>query len=192
MAPLALLRIPTTVGALYGTSPLLPADDLVTGPGALTTATVVATADAGRVLLDGIGPMAGEALVPLDRPIVLRVEDAFFGERKGVDASGRPVRIALRRAGSGEAALDCAILFDRSGSTGGRAGVDGRTVWDAMKAGLAETAARLRPEDRVSLWQFDSSCEQLGEGRGPRELAALVYRIGAPKGGTNSGRPSMP
>ena len=60
----ALLRIPTTVGALYGTSPLLPADDLVTGPGALTTATVVATADAGRVLLDGMGPMAGEVCVP--------------------------------------------------------------------------------------------------------------------------------
>jgi hypothetical protein len=183
----ALLRIPTTVGELYGTSPLLPADDLVAGPGALTTATVAATTDAGRMLLDGAGPLNGEAYVPLDRPIVLRVEEARFGERSGVDAEGRPVRLALRRVGEGAGSLDCAILFDRSGSTGHPVGRGDTTVWQAMKAGLAETVTHLRPEDRIAIWQFDNRCESLGVACGPQRVAALLDGLAPPQGGTELG-----
>ena len=183
----ALLRIPTTVGELYGKSPLMPADDLVTGPQALTAATVIASVDAGRIVLDGFGAMTGEARVPLDRPIVLRVEGQSYGERTGVDATGRAVRLTLHSAGGGDAPLDCAVLFDRSGSTADKSGPGGLSVWAAMKEGLVEMASRLRPEDQVALWQFDSSCQKLGNGSGTRSLTSLLGRLGAPNGGTELG-----
>lgn len=192
VAPLALagdtpvLRIPTTVGELYGTSPLMPADDLVTGEGALATATLSASADAGRLVLGGVGPMAGEAAVPLDRPIVLRLEGGSFGERAGRDAFGRQVRLSLAPAPRAGTALDVAVLFDRSGSTGHAAGASGETVWQAMRRGLSGAFAALGQDDRVALWQFDNECKPLGGSRGTGALSLLEY-LGAPAGGTELG-----
>ena len=57
-----------------------------------------------------------------------------------------------------------------------------------MKAGLAETAARLRPEDRVSLWQFDSSCERTrAKGGGRARWFRSSTGSAAPDGGTELG-----
>ncbi|MHB2165618.1 VIT domain-containing protein [Alsobacter sp. R-9] len=185
---LLLLRLPMTVGELYGTSPLMPADDLVTGPGALAAATLRVTTDAGRVSLDGHGPLAGEATVPLDRSIVLRLEGGRLGERQGRDAFGRTVRLSLQPLPRGDGALDCAVLFDRSGSTGGRAGEGDETVWQAMRRGLADAAATFRPTDSIALWQFDSGCQNLGAGRGARAVSGLLAHLGPPAGGTELGQ----
>ena len=193
VTPLALagdtpfLRIPTTVGELYGTSPLMPVDDLVTGPGALATATLVATADRGSVVLDGRGALSSEVAVPLDRPIVLRVLGGAFGVCMGQDAFGRAVRLSLTPAQATGKALQAAVLFDRSGSTGSAAGASGETVWQAMRHGLASAFAALGPEDRVSLWHFDSGCEHLGDARGASSAASLLGRLGEPAGGTELG-----
>jgi hypothetical protein len=182
----AVLRIPTTVGALYGASPLTPADDLVTGEGALGTATLAARADGGTLVLDGRGALAGDATVPLDRPIVLRLEGGSFGERTGRDAFGRQVRLSLAPAPRTGTALDVAVLFDRSGSTGHAAGASGETVWHAMRRGLSGAFAALGQDDRVALWQFDSECKPLGGSRGTGALSLLDY-LGAPAGGTELG-----
>lgn len=183
-----LLRIHTTVGELYGTSPLMPADDLVTGEGALDTATLAARAAQGRLVLEGAGPVTGEHAVPLDRPIVLSLEGGTLGERTGRDAFGRAVRLAMAPAPATDRPLDCAVLFDRSGSTGSAEGGSGLTVWEALRQGLAAAFAGLPPHDRVALWQFDSACQPLGEGRGPVEAGRLLGRLGAPAGGTELGQ----
>jgi hypothetical protein len=87
------------------------------------------------------------------------------------------------------------VLFDRSGSTGELMSGDegflegrsvGATVWDAMRSGLVKALAELRPSDRVALWQFDNTCQLLGESSGP-DAAALALKLDAPDGGTELG-----
>jgi hypothetical protein len=56
----------------------------------------------------------------LDRAIEIAVPGATFGVREGVDAKGRTARLALDPISAGEANVDIAILFDRSGSTNSR------------------------------------------------------------------------
>jgi hypothetical protein len=193
VAPLAtvggtpVLRIPTTVGEIYGTSPLMPADDLVTGPEALETARLEVTVDRGRVTLDGHGVLEDAASVRLDRSIILRVEGGTFGKRSGRDAQGRRVRLVLAEAPSSGERLDGAVLFDRSGSTNGRFEGGGDSVWSAMRKGLDKVFRGLGPDDVVALWQFDSACQKLGVARGPAESARLVMKIEGPAGGTELG-----
>jgi hypothetical protein len=193
VAPLAtvggtpMLRIPTTVGEIYGTSPLMPADDLVTGPGALETARLEVSVDHGRVTLYGRGVLEGGMSVPLDRSIVLRVEGGTFGERIGRDAQGRRLRLVLAEAPASGERLDGAVLFDRSGSTGERFAGGGATVWAAMKSGLHRAFRGLGPDDAVALWQFDSACQKLGAARGPADASRLVMTIDGPAGGTELG-----
>lgn len=193
VAPLAtvggtpVLRIPTTVGEIYGTSPLMPADDLVTGPGALETARLEVSVDHGHVRLDGHGDLDGSVTVTLDRSIVLRVEGGVFGERTGRDAQGRRVRLVLAEAPSSGERLDGAVLFDRSGSTSGQLEGGGDSVWAAMRSGLHRAFRGLGPDDAVALWQFDSACQKLGDARGPDDASRLVMKIDGPAGGTELG-----
>jgi hypothetical protein len=193
VAPLAtvggtpVLRIPTTVGEIYGTSPLMPADDLVTGPGALETARLEVFVDRGRVTLDGHGDLDGSVTVPLDRSIVLRVEGGAFGEQTGRDAQGRRVRLVLAEAPFSGDRLDGAVLFDRSGSTSDQFAGSEDSVWAAMRSGLQRAFRGLRPNDAVALWQFDSACQKLGDARGPADASRLVMKIDGPAGGTELG-----
>jgi hypothetical protein len=193
VAPLAtvggtpVLRIPTTVGEIYGTSPLMPADDLVTGPGALETARLEVSVDRGHVRLDGHGDLDGSVTVRLDRSIVLRVEGGAFGERTGRDAQGRRVRLVLAETPSSGDRLDGAVLFDRSGSTSGQLEGGGDSVWAAMRSGLHRAFRGLGPDDAVALWQFDSACQKLGDARGPADASRLVMTIDGPAGGTELG-----
>jgi hypothetical protein len=193
VAPLAtvggtpVLRIPTTVGEIYGTSPLMPADDLVTGPGALETARLEVSVDHGRVTLDGHGVLEDAKSVRLDRSIVFRVEGGVFGERTGRDALGRRVRLVLAEAPSSDERLDGAVLFDRSGSTSGQLEGGGDSVWAAMRSGLHRAFRGLGPDDAVALWQFDSACQKLGDARGPADASRLVTKIDEPAGGTELG-----
>lgn len=182
-----MLRIPTTVGEIYGTSPLMPADDLVTGPGALATARLEVSVDHGRVTLDGHGDLGSGATVRLDRSIVLRVEGGTFGERTGRDAQGRRVRLILAETPSSGERLDGAVLFDRSGSTSGQLEGGGDSVWAAMRSGLHRAFRGLGPHDAVALWQFDSACQKLGDARGPADASRLVMTIDGPAGGTELG-----
>jgi hypothetical protein len=187
------LRIPTTVGQVYGASPLLPADDLITGNNALGSAELSIRVDSGSPSLHS-APLTGElaTTVPLDRAIEISVPGARMGASEGYDAKGRRVHVSLSSAPRGEGKFDASILFDRSGSTGhcvsGHSArrAEWTTVWDAMKLGLAEELRKLLPRDRVSLWQFDSSCQLLGSAEGA-EAARLLPRLGAPSGGTELG-----
>lgn len=195
VAPLGLagsvpfLRIPVTVGQIYGASPLLPADDLTTSPALRQHAALCVRCDAGIAVL-GAGrrlELGETVIVPLDAAIELRIEGGRFGTNSGTSADGRTVSLELAPLGIGAGPLDLAVLVDRSGSTAhpvpGRSGL---TIWQSMRAGLRTALFGLSPGDRLSLWQFAETCDSLGEACGP-EAAGLLATLDKPGGGTELG-----
>lgn len=180
------LRIPMTVGDLYGASPLLPADDLVTSENGLKIARLTIETGDGPALLDGCPIGVGPIEIRLDRALSLTFPHAKFGVVRGRDADGRAVTVTLERQAMTARPLDVAILFDRSGSTGGRIASDGETVWQAMRDGLANSISDMGTSDAVTLWQFDDRCERIGAGRG-QSVIPLIEKIEPPRGGTEFG-----
>lgn len=177
------LRIPVTVGQLYGCSPLAPVDDLVTSAAVRHEASLSVTVDAGRAMIAG-RPVAAAERITLDAAIEIVVEGGAFGVHHGVAADGRQVRIDLRPVLAGPQPLDLAVLVDHSGSTSSpAAGPRGLTVWEAMRDGLRLELGRLRGQDRLALWEFATSCQRIGAGTGP-SVAGLVARLAGPAGGT--------
>lgn len=177
------LRIPVTVGQLYGASPLAPVDDLVTSTHVRHEAGLTVTADVGQVVLAG-RVVTGTQRITLDAAVEIVVQGGRFGVRQGVAADGRQVRVDLRPVAAGSGALDLAVLVDHSGSTGSKAaGPRGLTVWEAIRDGLRLELGRLRGADRIALWEFDDTCRQIGEADGPA-AAGLVSKLKTPAGGT--------
>lgn len=88
------LRLPMTAGQIYGTSPLLPSDDLVTASGVRHSANLIVTTDTGCVIMNGQA-IAGDTPLPilLDRAIELRIEGGTLGKLSGRDADGRTVEL---------------------------------------------------------------------------------------------------
>lgn len=178
------LRLPMTAGQLYGTSPLIAIDDLVTSSAARHVAALSVSVDSGRAVLHG-QPLAPDATVEilLNRAVELRIEGGTFGQHCGKASDGRLVQVTLEPVVSGEAALDLHVIVDRSGSTGSRVRDGAESVWEAMRNGLSQELARLRVSDRITLWQFDNRCEELGSAQGPA-CARLAGRLEGPRGGT--------
>ena len=180
------LRIPMTVGHIYGASPLLPVDDLVAGAGPGFAATFrIACADGSPVNSNGKAVGSKTCKIPLNRAIELSMSKAEFGMSAGFDAQGRKVEITLRPAPAGTGGINAAVLVDRSSSTADRLGKSG-TVADAMRIGLDKALGSLGEPDRIALWEFDDTAELVGTARGAG-AARLVPRIGGPRGGTQMG-----
>ncbi len=179
------LRLPMTAGQLYGSSPLRPADDLITDAHIRHEATLTIRIDAGIAQLMGRGPVTNEGFVDitLDRAIEIVVEGGRFGTLMGVSAEGYGVRIDLRPQQTAEHNLKLAILVDRSGSTSSKVGSGTETVLSAMRNGLADALADVHDDDHVALWQFSDDCQRLGTGRGA-EILQIVKKLNQPGGGT--------
>lgn len=181
------LRLPMTAGQLYGASPLLPSDDLITA-NVRHVAALSVTLDEGHAILEGNTLIPNQALeIVMDRAVELRVEGGCFGKLTGRAADGRTVSLTLEQVGSGDDALDLHIIMDRSGSTNSIVSDGTATVWQAMRDGLATELVRMRVTDRVSLWQFDSDCQFLGTAIGPASTK-LTEKIEGPRGGTELSR----
>jgi hypothetical protein len=179
------LRLPTTAGHIYGTSPLMPADDLIMSSQVEYTAKLSIVCDQGKVTLNN-----GQIIVPdqpievkLNQAIELRVVGGFFGTVLGRSAYGQSVKLELTPAFATDGKLDVAILVDRSGSTSSPVGSLGATVWSAMRDGLASALSFARTNDQISLWQFDNTCEKIGSFTGSR-AGCLIRKLGKPNGGT--------
>jgi hypothetical protein len=180
------LRIPTTVGDIYGRAPLPPVDELMTGGGApMGRISVIASDD--EVMLHG-RPMEGaSARTPLNRPIDLSTALQAPRELVGRFADGSAVTLKLAPTAAADAPLDLAILIDRSGSMAvpceaGRVG----TKHQAVVAGLGVAALGLGAQDDIDLWQFNTGVESLGATDGPG-LPHLLHRLAPPGGGTEIG-----
>ena len=179
------LRIPVTVGDVYGRSPLAESDDIKTGGKPLSGTLDVQAPDA-QVRLAGGSLEGGKARLLLNRPIDLIVDNWRPGCLTGIAADGDSVSLNLEPAPDRDQRLDIAILVDHSTSMAERArsGVLPSTKHDHVIAALRRLAGKLAPEDAIDLWEFDDTVRHIGSGK----LSLLVDRLSPPAGGTEIGR----
>jgi hypothetical protein len=184
------LRIPTTVGDIYGRSPLAPSDDLV-------TADVVHEAAIRVVCEDGVATIArtgaasdGSHTITLDAPIDITVSGFVPRALEGIAADGRRVTLHIEPAPVADASLDIDLLFDRSGSMNERASSArdrAATKYTVAKGGLVTAiGARFKGTDRMRLWEFNDGVHCVGEESGTA-CKRLVEALRGPDGGTEVG-----
>ena len=184
----AQLRIPLTVGDIYGTSPLQDVDDLQ-GDGSAQMASLRVTARSGRILLHGKPMAAAEVQHPTDAPIDLELVEATFQTLDGRTADGREVHMLIAPAPERDTPIEAAILVDHSGSMSSPASAEGPAAskHSAVLLGLAAAAGSLRQGDCIRLWEFDDTARDLGEARDGEQLRALLTYLSPPAGGTEIG-----
>lgn len=183
----ALLRIPLTVGDIYGRPNLPDCDDLAHG-GDLQTGDIAVTCRDGAVTLGGRVLGEDRLTIPLDAPI--DIEAAFKpADLAGHAADGRKVVVRVEPSRLAETAINIAAVIDHSGSMDSPgAGSQGAPSKHAVACtGLATAAARLGAEDRLDLWEFNDRPASLGRATGARAIGALVERLTRPSGGTEIG-----
>jgi hypothetical protein len=185
------LRVPTTVGEIFGRSPLIESDDLVAG-GHVHGATVTVACQDGRATLLGAGASPdGTWTVSLNAPIEIVVSGWAPRSLEGVAADGRRVTLAVEPVPGSDNKLDVDLLCDRSGSMEERAQGDDES-WGSKfavaKAGLVAVArTHLRADDHVHAWEFSSDCRDLGDAKGPAAIERLFTGLRGPSGGTELG-----
>ena len=191
------LRIPMTVGEVYGSSGLPDADELTIGGKTLCIKLRV-WHDAGSIQLGDtpLGPDADGSLsveVPSNRPIDLQVNDWKPGVLHGQGRSGDAVSLRIEPAGDGDENLNVAVMVDHSWSMSALCSTRQGThecVHEGVRHALLGLAEQLRPSDRVALWEFNNRCEPVGSGLPvpPTKLIDLVNALHPPRGGTEIGR----
>ena len=160
------LRIPLTVGHVYGHSPLSDSEALENG-GANGVAEVVIRSASGRVSLASGDLTDGRAQVPVNRSIDIEVASAGASPLNGVGADSRAIALKIVPLPAGRDTLDLAILVDRSGSMGELCGhrEPNATKHDAVIAGLKIFAPHLRKGDAAEIWEFDDAVTRVGSTR---------------------------
>ncbi len=191
------LRIPMTVGDVYGVSGLADVDELAHG-GTMPSAALRIRHDADSASLAGgeLKPSSGGFLttvVPCDAPVDIELDGWKPGCVQGRTWDGRTVTLRIDPYPEGNESMDVAVLVDHSGSMGGHC--EGCTdvplsKHEAVKLGLRAFARQLGKRDRLTLWQFDHTCEPIGDGApvGAAGFFELTGQLSQPRGGTEIGR----
>ncbi len=189
MGARATLRIPQTVGDIYGRSSLADADDILCGgPRQPILLSVRAT---GNVEVIGENLTGGHAKLMNSKPIDVVADIWEPKPIVGNTTSGQAVTLTLSPQPAGERALSLAVLVDHSGSMadsfGGGAAV---TAHDAARNGVASIASNFGAQDFIDLWEFDTSPTHVGSASNgsKAELLKLAGRLTPPRGGTEIGR----
>lgn len=188
------LRIPLTVGDIYGRSALTDADDLIHGGPLQMGALTVRSMD-GKALLRGMGAIEGQVAVPLNAPIDIEITGWTPKDLCGQAAGGRYAVLRIEPSSETQAPLSTAVLVDHSGSMNETcATIDERQLskHQAVIAGLDAAAGALRESDAISLWQFGNQASFVGEVRGggkpvQERFRSLLRQLHAPQGGTQIG-----
>jgi Vault protein inter-alpha-trypsin domain/von Willebrand factor type A domain len=182
------LRIPLTVGDIYGRSGLPDSDDLTHG-GPVQTAELTVQCHDGEVTLLGGRLNDGRAQVALNAPIDLEVNGWTPGDLRGRAADGREVVLRVEPASFGDADVSVAVVIDHSGSMGETCSSDhrGMTKHQSVLAGLQTIAAQIGRSDVIDLWEFDNAHRHVGSARGRNGLQSLIGRLSGPAGGTEIG-----
>jgi hypothetical protein len=183
------LRIPLTVGDIYGQSGLPDSDDLIHG-GPVQQADLNVVCGDGVVSLKGGTLRDGRARIPLNAPIDLEVTGWSARTLPGRAADGRAVSVQIEPAPVGEAPLNVAILIDHSGSMGEICSTDraSQTKHAALVAALRRASNGIAASDTIDLWEFDDGVRRVGMARHAQELSGLLDRVSDPSGGTEIGR----
>jgi hypothetical protein len=189
------LRIPLTVGDIYGRSGLSDSDELVHGGKAQLADLTVECRD-GTVALIGGELAGGRAKVRLDAPIDLDVSGWAPKDLHGRAADGRDVILRVEPTPRADTAFDVAILVDHSGSMGERCSeLGGATKHTAISRALAAIGRELSASDIIDLWEFNDGFGHVGStrdasrpGESGAAFLALIKRLREPSGGTEIGR----
>ena len=170
------LRIPLTVGDIYGRSGLPDSDEIVHGGPAAIAELTVRCVD-GVVSLLGTRLDQGRARIPLNAPIDLEVMQTTNKELHGSAADGRLVELTISPQKGGDATLDTAVLIDHSGSMGETCsgGKGSPTKHQAVVNGLKAVAGRLRSLDAIDVWEFDSRLTQVGSSKWPKSIFENIF-----------------
>ena len=190
----ACLRIPQTLGDVYGRSGLLDADDLVTGGPAQPVMVSIKSEEQVEVLgaLLAEGRVAVSSAEPIDLVVSLWKPIPIIGH----DAAGRGVSLTLTPQSAGEIALNLAVLVDHSGSMASAVGSPSSlSAHEAARNGVANLANELAQGDSIDLWEFDTQFRQVGliEAEASdlattsNRLVSLAARLSPPSGGTEIG-----
>jgi len=186
------LRIPLTVGDIFGRSGLPDSDDLAHG-GTLPLADLAVQCRGASVALIGGALEGGRAKIALDAPIDLEVSGWAPRDLIGRAADGRTVTLRIEPTAAREASLDVAILVDHSGSMQEACAGDrpGLTKHQAVIGALGRVARTVEKSDMVELWEFDDAptfvgSTRVGEKR-QADLGPLARALSGPRGGTEIG-----
>jgi Vault protein inter-alpha-trypsin domain len=185
----AQFRIPTTVGDIYGCSPLSPSDDLVTSQEVYHKASLTIDCPDGTINVSGSTLVNGTTSVTLDRPIVLTVSgNAIQGEVIGHAADGKQVRMTVKPMAQGSMPLNATILLDHSGSMNSYLSdkKGEQTKHNAIVNALKSLT--LNSSDSISGWEFDNSVQKIFECVPGTALAEACHQFHAPRGGTEIGK----
>jgi len=185
------LRIPTTVGQVYGRSPLSDGDDFAWTDTVQTADVTVRCTDA-PIRIGGKTYEGGTLKLSMNGPIDISVENWSPRVLAGRGADGSRIELSLSPAPASSAALDVAILVDHSGSMNSkvRKGERGETTThELVISGLHTLSPILRRGDVIDVWEFDSTPRHVGKAAGdhPGALRALAGRLTPPQGGTEIG-----
>jgi hypothetical protein len=195
------LRIPLTVGDVYGQSALPDSDELIHG-GPAQPVQISVHCDSGSVEIFDKTLIGGRTEVQSNAPIDITVRGWSPRTLVGRTANGQEVSLRIEPRSSGTAPLDLAILVDHSGSMAESDGTSsGLTKHQAVVAGLNELAHSLADGDRVQLIEFSNAPRAIspnvdlftrlrtGSARiSSRErLDAAIKSLSPPEGGTEIG-----
>jgi hypothetical protein len=181
------LRIPTTVGQIYGQSPLADGDDFTWGSD-VPLAEVTVRSNGAPVTIGGRAAGADPVKVRMNQPIVLTIGGWQTIRLTSRTASGEAIELELSPATVSSSTLSLAILVDHSGSMedvvdNGEAGK--KTVHDLVVSALKALSTQLANEDLIDLWEFSHEARRIGESTGNKPpFSRLIRELSPPDGGT--------
>lgn len=182
-----MLRIPTTVGDVYGSSGLQDCDELE-HYGQLQTASLAVNCTAGEASLLSGSLAGGRASIALNAPIEIEIKNWVERDLAGRAADGSEVKLRIAPTNAEAGAVNAAILVDHSGSMDGICSIEAAiTKHAAAVLGLSEAALDLREADRLDLFEFDTAVRHVGGG-GAATWLGLLGQLSGPRGGTEIGR----
>lgn len=185
----ASLRIPQTVGDIYGRSSLAEADAILTG--GQKQPVLLSVHSDGNVAVVGADLVGGHAKLTNSRPIDIVTDIWDPRPIIGNPASGGSVALTLSPQPAGERSLSLAILVDHSGSMADSFGSQNAiSAHDAAKNGVISLATNISSRDLIDLWEFDTSPMHVGSvaDGSKAKLLKIAANLSPPRGGTEIGR----
>ncbi len=187
------LRIPLTVGDVYGCSGLSDVDDLTHAASPLKSAILTVSRADIPFEIAGKSALEGPFNVALNRPIDLTFPRWKSSALHGTAADGRSVDVFLEPSPvlSGARAA-VAVMFDYSGSMSEPfSGVRGKAnKHDVAAMVVRSVAGGMAYGDHLDLWQFDTQASRVGQldQFDDRSIMTLLNMISGPRDGTEIGR----
>lgn len=175
------VRLPLTVGQIYGNLPMQDSDRLLTGgPAQFADVTVKVPTKArlnGRAIDETVQRVSLGAVIDID------IENHQLKPLTTAAKDGRVVTVSFETLPDRQEGIEIDLLLDASGSM---AEIDSakKVKWDAMIEALTRVEALgLRDDDKVNLWVFASSLRYEGIAT-KKDLSERVRRISFDRGST--------